>query len=258
MKPSGTTPFTIVVSGFCIDPSGVIVTCEHVISEFLSKSIKDQVAGIPDDKTIRQLPEVEIRRPFALFYMRGDTATELLVVACPIDQIVVRTDHDLGLIRAAPHKRFEGGFPFIEVANYGDLYEGLEIGTYGFPLGTFLYDQIGTLTSSLTRGTLSSIVPTDFASEEHVKLFQLDLTATYGNSGGPVFCIGSGRAFGVLQGGIVGADGTSIIPGIVKAEPIYPIIRGGEIDFLRSAPLGSLPSAETIQAHFKPPPRTGP
>src|SRR6266566_8510870 len=183
--------------------------------------------------------------------MRGDTATELLVAACPIDQIIARTDHDLGLVRAAPHERFGGGFPFVEIADYSDLYEGLEIGTYGFPLGTFLYDQIGTLTSSLTRGTLSSIIPTDFVSEQHVKLFQLDLTATYGNSGGPVFCIGSGKAFGVLQGGIVGADGTSIVPGMAKAEPIYPTIRGGEINFLRAAPLGSLPSAETIQTHFQ-------
>ena len=28
-------PFTIVGSGFCIDPKGLVVTCEHVLSAFM-------------------------------------------------------------------------------------------------------------------------------------------------------------------------------------------------------------------------------
>lgn len=130
------------------------------------------------------------------------------------------------------------------------MHEGLEVGTYGFPLGNFLFEQMGTATSSLTRGTLSSVIPTPYVTEPQVKAFQLDLTATHGNSGGPVFCATSGKVFGVLQGGVLAPDGSPI--NLARAEPIYPIARGSDIQLLREAPLGAQPSEQTIRATLKP------
>ena len=52
-----------------------------------------------------------------------------------------------------------------------------------------LHDQIGTVTSSFTKGMISSIIPAHGVAREHVRGFQLDLTATNGNSGGPVFSL---------------------------------------------------------------------
>jgi hypothetical protein len=66
----------------------------------------------------------------------------------------------------------------------------------------------------------------------------LNLTATYGNSGGPVFSVASGKVFGVLQGGIQDRE-SEILPGLARAEPVYPLI--GDIALIKSFPLGQLP-----------------
>lgn len=60
--------------------------------------------------------------------------------------------------------------------------------------------------------------------QEYLKGFQLNATATHGNSGGPVFSIDSGKVFGILSAGPTSADGNTL-PGIVKAEPIYPVLK---------------------------------
>ena len=219
----------------------------------MSETIPDQLAGIPKDGQFRRIPNRLQRRPFALFYFPDLEPTRLLIAQCPIDQIIARQDYDLGLVRKAPHERFRDGFPTVEIADYAaDVHEGLEIGTYGFPLGTFLFDQMGTATSSLTRGTLSSVIPTPYVPEQHIRGFQLDLTATHGNSGGPVFAADSGKVFGVLQGGVVSRDGSII--SLARAEPIYPLVRGGEIDLLRNAPISIQLSEQVIRATLKPSP----
>jgi hypothetical protein len=43
-------PYTIVGSGFCVDSVGVVATCEHVVSAFMQRPIRDQVNAIPTDK----------------------------------------------------------------------------------------------------------------------------------------------------------------------------------------------------------------
>ena len=98
----------------------------------------------------------------------------------------------------------------------------MEIATCGFPLGEWLHDQIGTVTSSFTKGMISSIIPAQGVPREHVRGFQLDLTATNGNSGGPVFSTTTGGVFGVLQGAPIHPR-TGQTVGLTKAEPIYPL-----------------------------------
>ncbi len=117
----------------------------------------------------------------------------------------------------------------------------MEIATCGFPLGNRLGDQIGTLTSSFTRGIVSSIIPASGVPEEHLKGFQLNLTATHGNSGGPVFSLRSGKVFGVLERGVRGTDG-ELLQGLVKAEPIYPVLDHDSLKRMIEAPTGQVPA----------------
>jgi S1-C subfamily serine protease len=240
LKPEGRVPFTIVGSGFCVDSAGIIVTCAHVIRALIDKKVYDEVAAIPQAQQ-QQLHTINIKflRPFALFYISTTDPIYVPVALAPVDLLVGRQDRDLGLIRTPRHDAFKDGFPTVEIESYSDVYEGLEIGTYGFPLGNFLHQQIGTVTSSLTRGTLSSVIPSSSVPQERVSGFQLDITATHGNSGGPVFSLESGKVFGVLQQGIFDRHG-GLLPGFAKAESIYAI-KADEVAMMRNTPSGSVP-----------------
>jgi hypothetical protein len=74
-----------------------------------------------------------------------------------------------------------------------------------------------------------------------VEGFQLNLTATHGNSGGPVFCIQSGKVFGILARGVFDSSGKQLLPGIVKAEPIYPVLNTQLLQRMKKAKPGEIP-----------------
>jgi S1-C subfamily serine protease len=236
------TPYTIVGSGFCVDSAGIVVTCQHVVSGFMRRSISEQIASTtPSRKSeLRRIEGVEIVVPFVVFLRPGQEAHEIQAVLSRVDQVMARTDYDLALVRALPHEALPNGYPTLEIEPYGDLGEGDEIATCGYPLGDFLFDQIGTITPSFTKGSISSIVPMQGIRQDQLKLFQLNLTATYGNSGGPVFSTTTGKVFGVLQGGI--QDQSNILPGLSRAEPVYPIANSRDLALIKSFPQGQLPA----------------
>jgi hypothetical protein len=70
---------------------------------------------------------------------------------------------------------------------------------------------------------------------KHITGFQLDLTATNGNSGGPVFNWNTGKVFAVLQGAPVHASNIPVA-GLAKGESIYRIINDGTLERFRSGP----------------------
>lgn len=80
---------------------------------------------------------------------------------------------------------------------------------------------------------ISSIMPAQGVEIKHLRGFQLDLTATNGNSGGPVFSLESGKVFGVLQGGAVHPQTGHMVQGLAKAEPIYPLLEESLLNHLR-------------------------
>lgn len=230
------TPFTIVASGFCIDPAGIVVTCEHVVTAFFQQDIRQVIAEVPEeDKTNEMWPlrGVEMMRPYVLFYATDLSDENLMVFPVPVVFGTVSVAYDVGLVRLADHGAFSDGYPFLEVEDYAHVYEGMDVATCGFPLGNELHDQLGTKTSSFTRGILSSIAPAPGVSPEMVDGFQLDLTATYGNSGGPVFTWDSGRVIGFVQSGPLQASGEPL-PGIVRAEPIYRPMLDGTFERFRN------------------------
>ena len=111
----------------------------------------------------------------------------------------------------------------------------MDVATCGYPFGDFLLEQVGSVTSSFTRGTMSSILPAQGIAREHLKGFQLNLLSAPGNSGGPIFCPMTGKVLGILQGGPVDPKGNPIL-GLTVAEPIYPAFDQGLIKKLLSHP----------------------
>jgi S1-C subfamily serine protease len=99
-----------------------------------------------------------------------------------------------------------------------------------------MHDQLGTVTSSFTKGMISSTIPAPGVAREHLKGFQLDLTATNGNSGGPVFSLKGGGVFGVLASGAIHPTTGYVVQDLTKAEPIYPVLDSGIIDKLVRGP----------------------
>lgn len=143
------------------------------------------------------------------------------------------TGYDLAAMRLGPHPAYPNGYPALPIADYAELHEMMEIATCGFPLGEVLQEQLGTVTSSFTKGMISSIIPAQGVDQKHLQGFQLDITATNGNSGGPVFCLDSGKVFGVLQRGVKHPQTGHMVQGLTKAEPIYPLLKNDFLDGLR-------------------------
>jgi len=237
-----TKPYEIIGSGFCIDPDGVIVTCRHVIEAFMSKSIAVQIEEANQDPgNIGRKKKIckpgPVLRSFAIFYDTERSSTKLVIIPAVVDMVMAKTDKDIALLRVLKHNYFRNGYPFLEIADYEKIKEGQEIAVCGFPLGTYLKDQLGTMTSSFTKGIVSSIIPSPGIDISLLQGFQLDITATHGNSGGPVFLIDFGKVFAVLSQGLQQPDG-KMLPGLVKASPIYAVI--DEIENIKTATVNSI------------------
>ena len=163
----------------------------------------------------------------------------LFAFQCRVDQIMTSKKQDIGAIRVLPHTAMPNGYPVVDIQDYAEVHEGLEVGTCGFPLGNFLKGQIGAVTSSFTFGRISTVSPFEGVEESHLEAFQLDMTATHGNSGGPVFHQNSQKVIGVLQSGIMHPK-TGLLPGLVRCEPVYGILGDNVVDFLKSRLLGQI------------------
>jgi S1-C subfamily serine protease len=223
-SPMADAPFTIVGSGFCADRRGVVVTCAHVIEAFMQASAKDQIAAVTEEKKKapgpHRLGPVRTRQPFALFFVPRET--KIWVACVGVTMVNMATDMDLGVLRLPPHEAFViEGFPAIAFESFDAVQEGMDIGVCGFPLGNELMKRLGTVTSSFTRGILSSIIPPAGIDRQHIHGFQLEARATHGNSGGPVFCWNTGKVFGVLSSGIDDQYGS---PLFTHAESVYKVL----------------------------------
>lgn len=210
-------PFTIYGSGFCIHPEGIIVTCAHVLNAFVTADTIEQVkqsgaASVP----VRGIV------PHVMFFGGVEGSNVIMHGVSPITAVSVN-DFDLAALRLSNHAAFPDGYPTLPVADYSELHEMMEVATCGYPLGDTLHDQLGTVASSFTKGMISSIIPVAGVPREHLKGFQLDLTATNGNSGGPVFSLETGKVFGILQGGAVHPQTGHVVQGLTRAESIYPL-----------------------------------
>jgi trypsin-like peptidase len=216
--------FTIVGSGFCIHSEGIIATSERVFRVFFDeRAYLETIKDLPEVTTPRLIKRQYIeRQPRVMF--RGVRGKQMSMPVIGIAEAVTKLGFDITLFKLPKHERFPNGYPTIEIADYRELQEKQEIATCGFPLCDNLFDYGGRVTSSFTSGRIRTIIPLAGVPASDVKGYELDLTAANGD-GGPAFSLKSGKVFGVLQGGI-------IQPGIIKAEPLHPIIEEGVVQRL--------------------------
>jgi len=219
-------PFDIVGSGFCIHSAGVVVTCKHVFEVFVPPN--PGAAGRSGPVCARAIPQT-------VFY-GGVRGTQIDMHAVSIIGAGMENGFDLAVLKLSSHPAFPEGYPTLPVADYSEIHEMMDIATCGFPLGSVLQEQLGTITSSFTKGIISSIIPAQGIAREHLRGFQLDLTATNGNSGGPVFCLATGHVFGALQRGALHPQSGHVVQGLAKAEPVYPLFDSGLVDKLLRGP----------------------
>lgn len=224
-KETKRQPYEIIGTGFCIHPRGIVVSCRHVFQEFYPEKNRDFFEGKrkPDELKI-----IDAITPHAIFFDTKSRKDKLIAMPMPMDIMGISCDHDLGKMRLQPNQTFSRGYPFLKIAKYDELYEGMEAATCGFPEGNLQWDKVGdikTMTSSFTKGILSSIIPMPNCSAELVQGFQIDYVTKGGNSGGPVFKLDSGEVFGVHTGSHPTAQ-------YKMAQPIYPLLKNLE-DFLK-------------------------
>lgn len=233
-------PFSIVGSGFCVHPDGIILTCNHVFESFFPP----RVSPYEDHhhrRLTRRLGEgirvpVDLK-PFGILVRGEIEGTQVLMHQLGVSGAVEVNNTDLALIKIKSDRSlFPHGFPTVHIAEYRDLYEMMDAATCGYPFGTFLWRQTGSVSSSFTKGALSTICPSQGIALEHLDSFQLDLTSFEGNSGGPVFCADTGKVFGVLRGGIREPKKDQDIVGLSIAEPVYPAFQDQLIEKLLAGP----------------------
>jgi hypothetical protein len=231
-RPANATPqrpFRIIGSGFCVHSAGVVMTCDHVFQTFL----KDQ-----HHKTVLERVGEGVHVPtpisiFSILFYGGAEGSKVWMHEVVPTEVGKVNDFDVVTMKLRKHPAFPGGFPVLELAEYADLHEMMDVATCGYPFGDFLWSQVGSVTSSFTKGTMSAILPAQGIAREHLTGFQLNLLSAPGNSGGPIFCPTTGKVFGVLQGGPTDPKGNPIL-GLTTAEPVYPAFDQGLIEKLLS------------------------
>jgi hypothetical protein len=228
-NPTPQRPFKIIGSGFCVHSAGVVLTCDHVFQTFL----KDQ----HHKSVLERVGEgVHVPAPISIFsilFCGGAEGSKVWMHEVVPTEVGKVNDFDIVTIKLREHPAFTDGFPVLELAEYTDLHEMMDVATCGYPFGDFLWNQVGSVTSSFTKGTMSAILPAQGIAREHLTGFQLNLLSAPGNSGGPIFCPATKKVFGVLQGGPTDPKGNPIL-GLTTAEPVYPAFDQGLVEKLLS------------------------
>jgi S1-C subfamily serine protease len=178
-------------------------------------------------------------KPFGILVRGKIEGSQILMHQLGVSGAVEVKKTDLALIKIKMDRSlFPDGFPTVDIADYSDLHEMMDVATCGYPFGDYLWRQTGSISSSFTKGALSTICPLPGIALEHLDSFQLDLTSFEGNSGGPVFCANTGKVFGVLRSGIREPKKDQDIVGLSIAEPVYPAFQDQLIEKLLAGECG--------------------
>jgi S1-C subfamily serine protease len=183
-------------TAFCVHPSGLFVTNEHVVRTADNGSV-----------TLVLNPSLEGQRVLKAKVVRTDKAV------------------DLALLRVDGVK----DLPALTLGSTKDLSELAEVVACGFPLGKALSaDKKEYPAVSVNAGSVTALRHKD----KQLDIIQIDVSLTYGNSGGPVVD-DTGGVVGVVVRGLAGGR-----VGINEAIPV------GHLDrFLTAPDLAFVPPA---------------
>lgn len=117
-------PFTILGSGFCIDPSGIVITCRHVVEAFMSKTVAQQITEAQPSKTpngLRPVSPGNVVTPHAVFYDTARSSEHIFAIPAQTRNLLAKTDKDLAALLLFPHTSFPKGYPFVEIEEFGNI-----------------------------------------------------------------------------------------------------------------------------------------
>jgi len=219
-KDDGQVVIHVRASGFNIRPSGLVVTCSHVIESYADE--EDPVLGetkVADGRIVRG----ELRlRPVIFFFFPMKSDEWGLVVKEPYS-VWGDEKMDIAFISLLPgeFRPDSPQYPCLELCSETQ-HEGEEIGIAGFPYGDILFRSLGSVTPTFHFGRVSAVLPYYSASKEP-ESYQLDISSNEGNSGGPVFRMSDGKVIGVLQGAFQPDKEKKTTTGISYAGPASKI-----------------------------------
>ncbi len=172
-------------SAFCIHPSGLFITNEHVVH--------------PDGTFA---PNVPLPRVEITLILNPGLKKEK---AYPARVVRFDKELDLALLRVESAKE---DFPTLSLGLDENLEEQMDVVAFGFPFGQALaLNRREFPPVSVNAGSITSLHRKDGALHE----IQLDVTLNPGNSGGPVLDL-NGKVIGVVKSGVLGRGVNFAIP----------------------------------------------
>ena len=89
-------PYTIIGSGFCIHPRGIIVTSRHVIDAFLNEPLHQQPVAPPEkpDQKKLYLKDIKVQIPYAIFFDVSSSTEQISVPMSRFEQVIAKTNPD--------------------------------------------------------------------------------------------------------------------------------------------------------------------
>jgi S1-C subfamily serine protease len=183
----------VIGTGFNVDPSGIVVTCKHVVEGFLLSHKKFPKYPIPPGKKFGRTI-VKTLETFAIFTkVKGD---EIEIEG--ISPFFIGGPHarDVAIMKLPPS---DNPYPYVNLADSDQVQEGDAVATCGFPLGLAIDQGAISGTSSFQAGIISAVLPHQEV-PKHLRIaLQLDMTVNPGNSGGPLFLRSSGEVIGIIS-----------------------------------------------------------
>ncbi len=178
-------------TGFFVSPEGWLVTAAHVITEN-NKSDgpirRDLEKAYLMRATEHEIWDTEMCKGMSLEFIDPSTDFALLVV-----DFEANKDRDT--------LKDRGHFPYIEVSSR-ELADGEPVYSYGYPLSSsfgFTVGQVAFGGTHLCPRVTSAIVSSKrektkfIGSPQDPKVYMLDKALNYGNSGGPIIAVETGK-----------------------------------------------------------------
>jgi hypothetical protein len=184
-------------TGFFVSPEGWLVTAAHVITENNEPDgpiRRDLENAYLIRATEHEIRDTEMCKGMSLEFIQPSTDFALLAV-----------DFEANKDRDALESR--GHFPYIEVSSR-ELAEGEPVYSYGYPLSSSFGFAVGQASfggTELCPRVTSAIVSSKrektkfIGSPQDPKVYVLDKALNYGNSGGPIIAVETGKVHGLCS-----------------------------------------------------------
>lgn len=226
----------IIGTGFNMDPSGIVVSCRHVVDGLLIDAIPNLI--IPPGERFGRAN----LRAYPLFAMLHHVEGEEVVIeGVPPVFICGPTKWDAAIIALPPR---DEPYPTLEMGDSDAVFEGEAVAACGFPLGLALQEDSISGTCTFSAGIISAVLPHPDVPAGRRRTLQLDMSINTGNSGGPLVLQESGKVIGIVRALLAAGGmptGLSYAVPINVAKPFVERVRQDRDGVRQALERGELP-----------------